>query len=55
LLSDIQTRVPLKQPPEQVAVAEMFDLTERQRGWLGELVKGRADNSDRAPPYFTQC
>ena len=43
LLSDIQTRVLLKQPPEQVAVAaEMFDLTERQRVWLCELVKGRA-------------
>jgi type IV secretory pathway VirB4 component len=43
LLSDIQTRVLLKQPPEQVAVAaEMFDLTDRQRCWLGELVKGRA-------------
>ena len=43
LLSDIQTRVLLRQPPEQVAVAaEMFDLTERQRGWLGQLVQGRA-------------
>jgi type IV secretory pathway VirB4 component len=43
LLSDIQTRVLLRQPPEQVAAAaEMFDLSERERGWLGQLVQGRA-------------
>jgi type IV secretory pathway VirB4 component len=43
LLSDIQTRVLLRQPPEQVAAAtEMFDLTERERGWLGQLLQGRA-------------
>ena len=43
LLSDIQTRVLLRQPPEQVAAAaEMFDLTERERDWLGQLVQGRA-------------
>lgn len=43
LLSDIQTRVLLRQPPEQVAIAaELFDLTERQRDWLGQLVQGRA-------------
>ncbi|HRE02294.1 MAG TPA: hypothetical protein PLV68_13410, partial [Ilumatobacteraceae bacterium] len=43
LLSDIQTRVLLRQPPEQIpAAAEMFDLTERERGWLGQLVPGRA-------------
>jgi type IV secretory pathway VirB4 component len=43
LLSDIQTRVLLRQPPEQVtAAAELFDLTERERDWLGQLVKGRA-------------
>ena len=33
----------LRQPPEQVAAAsEMFDLTERERGWLGQLLQGRA-------------
>ncbi len=38
LLSDIQTRVLLHQPPEQVAAAvEMFDLTEREQLWLGQL------------------
>lgn len=43
LLSDIQTRVLLRQPPEQVpAAAEMFDLSDRERGWLGQLVPGRA-------------
>jgi type IV secretory pathway VirB4 component len=43
LLSDIQTRVLLRQPPEQVAAAvEMFDLSEREREWLGQLVQGRA-------------
>jgi Helicase HerA, central domain len=43
LLSDIQTRVLLRQPPEQVAAAaEMFDLSERERVWLGQLVQGRA-------------
>jgi len=43
LLSDIQTRVLLRQPPEQVAAAaELFDLTERERQWLGQLVPGRA-------------
>lgn len=43
LLSDIQTRVLLRQPPEQIpAAAEMFDLTERERGWLSQLVPGRA-------------
>jgi type IV secretory pathway VirB4 component len=43
LLSDIQTRVLLRQPPEQVAAsAELFDLTERERDWLGQLVQGRA-------------
>lgn len=43
LLSDIQTRVLFRQPPEQVAVAaDLFDLTERQRDWLGQLVRGRA-------------
>jgi type IV secretory pathway VirB4 component len=43
LMSDIQTRVLFHQPPEQVAVAaDLFDLSDRQRGWLGELVRGRA-------------
>jgi hypothetical protein len=43
LLSDIQTRVLLRQPPEQIAAAtELFDLTERERQWLGQLVPGRA-------------
>ena len=43
LLSDIQTRVLLRQPPEQIAAAaELFDLTERERMWLGQLVPGRA-------------
>jgi hypothetical protein len=43
LLSDIQTRVLLRQPPEQLAeAAEMFDLSERERDWLGQLVQGRA-------------
>lgn len=43
LLSDIQTRVLLRQPPEQIAAAaEMFDLSDRERQWLGQLVPGRA-------------
>jgi type IV secretory pathway VirB4 component len=43
LLSDIQTRVLLHQPPEQVdEAARLFDLSEREREWLGTLVQGRA-------------
>ncbi len=43
LLSDIQTRVLLRQPPEQLAAAaEMFDLSEREQVWLGQLLQGRA-------------
>ena len=43
LLSDIQTRVLLRQPPEQIrAAVEMFDLSERERDWLSQLVQGRA-------------
>lgn len=43
LLSDIQTRVLMRQPPEQVQIAaELFDLSERERQWLGQLVVGRA-------------
>ncbi|TPW15895.1 MAG: hypothetical protein FD127_459 [Acidimicrobiaceae bacterium] len=33
----------LRQPPEQIAAAvEMFDLSERERDWLSQLVQGRA-------------
>lgn len=43
LLSDIQTRVIFRQPPDQLAVAtELFGLSERERVWAGQLVKGRA-------------
>lgn len=43
LLSDVQTRVLLRQPPEQIAeAAALFELTERERVWLGQLVPGRA-------------
>jgi type IV secretory pathway VirB4 component len=43
LLSDIQTRVLLRQPPEQIpAAVEMFDLSEREQEWLGQLLQGRA-------------
>ena len=43
LLSDIQTRVLLRQPPEQLdEAAQLFDLSERERAWLGQLVQGRA-------------
>jgi hypothetical protein len=43
LLSDIQTRILLRQPPEQVpATAELLDLSERERADLGLLVRGRA-------------
>jgi len=43
LLSDIQTRVLLRQPPEQIAdAATMFDLSDRERQWLGQLLPGRA-------------
>ncbi|MGQ0433180.1 MAG: hypothetical protein ACT452_12320, partial [Microthrixaceae bacterium] len=43
LLSDIQTRIILRQPPDQVAVAaEMFALSERERSWIGQLLQGRA-------------
>lgn len=43
LLSDIQTRIILRQPPDQVAVAaELFALTERERNWIGQLARGRA-------------
>ena len=43
LLSDIQTRVILRQPPDQVAVAaELFALSERERDWIGQMARGRA-------------
>lgn len=43
LLSDIQTRIILRQPPDQVPVAaELFSLSERERGWIGHLARGRA-------------
>lgn len=43
LLSDIQTRILLRHPPDQrQAAAELFDLTERERQWIGQLLKGRA-------------
>jgi type IV secretory pathway VirB4 component len=43
LLSDIQTRIILRQPPDQVGVAtDLFALTERERDWIGQLARGRA-------------
>ena len=43
LMSDIQTRIILRQPPDQIAIAtEMFALSERERAWIGQLVRGRA-------------
>ncbi|MGE3448820.1 MAG: VirB4 family type IV secretion system protein [Microbacteriaceae bacterium] len=43
LLSDIQTRILFRQPPDQVATAaELFGLSERERDWIGQLVRGRA-------------
>ncbi|HET7690751.1 MAG TPA: ATP-binding protein, partial [Nocardioidaceae bacterium] len=42
LLSDIQTRIILRQPPDQVAAAaELFALTERERDWIRHLARGR--------------
>jgi type IV secretory pathway VirB4 component len=43
LLSDIQTRVLLRQPTEQLDVAAtLFDLSPREREWVGQLPRGRA-------------
>jgi hypothetical protein len=43
LLSDIQTRILLRQPPDQVDLAAaMFGLSDRERSWVGQLVRGRA-------------
>lgn len=42
LLSDIQTRIILRQPHDQVAVAaDLFALSERERDWIGQLARGR--------------
>jgi type IV secretory pathway VirB4 component len=42
LLSDIQTRIILRQPPDQVAAAaELFALTDRERDWIRHLARGR--------------
>ena len=43
LLSDIQTRILLRQPPDQRRIAaELFDLTAREQQWIGMLHQGRA-------------
>jgi type IV secretory pathway VirB4 component len=43
LLSDIQTRVLLRQPTDQLAIAgDLFGLTERETALVGQLVRGRA-------------
>ena len=43
LLSDIQTRIVFRQPPDQVPVAaELFALSERERNWTGQFLRGRA-------------
>jgi len=43
LLSDVQTRIILRQPPDQVDVAaDLFALSERERAWIGHLLRGRA-------------
>jgi len=43
LLSDIQTRVLLRQPPDQIPIAtELFGLTEHEAAVLGQLQQGRA-------------
>ena len=48
LLSDIQTRVLLRQPPEQIAEAtEMFDLTDRERGLARPTRPRPSDLEDR--------
>lgn len=43
LLSDIQTRVLLRQPSDQLPIAaDLFALTERETALVGQLVRGRA-------------
>ena len=43
LLSDIQTRIVFRQPPDQVGVArDLFALSDRETAWVGQLVRGRA-------------
>jgi type IV secretory pathway VirB4 component len=43
LLSDIQTRIVFRQPPDQISVArDLFALTDRETAWIGQLVRGRA-------------
>jgi type IV secretory pathway VirB4 component len=43
LMADIQTRVLFRLPADQVpAAAEMFGLSERERMWSSQLVRGRA-------------
>jgi len=43
LLADIQTRVLLRQPSDQLAMAaDLFALTEREAALVGQLVRGRA-------------
>lgn len=43
LLADVQTRIIFRQPPDQAAIAsELLGLTERERDWIGQLVRGRA-------------
>jgi type IV secretory pathway VirB4 component len=43
LLSDLQTRVLLRQPADQIPIAtDLFGLTEREADTLGQLVRGRA-------------
>jgi type IV secretory pathway VirB4 component len=43
LLSDIQTRILLRQPSDQLPIAtDLFALTERETALVGQLVRGRA-------------
>lgn len=43
LLSDLQTRILLRQPSDQIPIAtDLFGLTEREADVLGTLVRGRA-------------
>ena len=43
LLSDVQTRIIHRQPPDQVDVAaDLFGLSDREREWCGQLLRGRA-------------